>query len=171
VFGVSFGEALLLMVVAVVVIGPRNMPQMLQSLGRTIGKLRRMATDVRAQSGIDDILKSEGIEREVRELHKLATGRLLDMNLDYADEATGAKPAAARPVVPPRSREFPTGGVDADDVLPDDAYAPFSPQPPQLVAAAGVVPRGKGGYLPDDDEPEPAANAPPPAARERRAEG
>src|SRR5690242_1997227 len=109
---------------------------MMQSLGRTIGKLRRVATDLREQSGIDDILRAEGIEKEVRELHKLATGRILDVGLDYVDEEL----ELIRRTLPPRSREYPRGGVDTDGVLPDDA-SPYAPLP-SVAQGEAVVARG-----------------------------
>jgi sec-independent protein translocase protein TatB len=155
VFGVSFGEALLLMLLAVIVIGPRNLPQVATRLGRGVAKLRRMAGDLRQQSGIDDILRAEGIEREVRDLQKLATGRILELGID--DPEPDASPAVDPPMafhLPPRSREYPEGGVDAADALPEDAadYAP-----PRIAPAEGAVSRGPRSYR---DDPAPGDVAP-----------
>jgi sec-independent protein translocase protein TatB len=149
VFGLSFGEVVLLCVIALVVIGPRNMPQAMRSLGKMVAKIRRMTVDLREQSGIDDILKNEGIEREVNELRKLASGRILDVDL-YDDVE-----APKRWDNPPRNREYPTGGVDSYGALPEDAS-------PYLVAMKtqqeGRVARGAAF---EEDETE---SAMPPAA-------
>ncbi len=75
-FGLSFGELVVLVIVAVVVIGPRDLPKMLRKAGQWAGKLRRMAADMRAQSGIDDVLKADGLGEDLAEIRKLARGEL-----------------------------------------------------------------------------------------------
>jgi len=75
-FGMSFGELVVLIVVAIVVIGPKELPKMLGKLGRFAGKMRRMASELRYQSGIDEVLRSEGIQENLTEIRKLARGEL-----------------------------------------------------------------------------------------------
>ncbi|HKQ70043.1 MAG TPA: Sec-independent protein translocase protein TatB, partial [Polyangiaceae bacterium] len=98
-FGFSFGEMLVLGVVAIVVVGPRNLPALLRNAGQIIGKVRRMATDIRAESGIDEILDAEGIRSEIDHFKKLASG-----------EISPDDPIAN--VVPDREREYPRVGCD-----------------------------------------------------------
>src|SRR5882762_3389431 len=86
-FGMSFGELVVLIVVAIVVIGPRDLPKMLGKLGRFAGKMRRMAADLRHQSGIDEVLRSEGIQENLTEIRKLARGEL-----DQLTEAARVEP-------------------------------------------------------------------------------
>ncbi|MCL2823071.1 MAG: Sec-independent protein translocase protein TatB, partial [Polyangiaceae bacterium] len=71
VFGLSFFEFVVILLVAIVVIGPRQLPTMLRTAGQWIAKLRRMAYDVREQSGIDDVLRDEGLEQDIRQLRAL----------------------------------------------------------------------------------------------------
>lgn len=136
---------MLLVLIAILVVGPRDLPGMMRSLGRSISKLRRTATDLRDQSGIDEILRNENIHREVRDLQKLATGRIMDLGLDeplipaasYAsrnptDESADAYTARRSP---PRHREYPPGGPDTHDALPEDA-APYHPNDPGLAEVA-----------------------------------
>lgn len=149
-FGLSFGEVVLLCLIGIVVVGPRNLPQMMRQLGKTVSKVRRLTTEIREQSGIDEILRAEGIEREVAEIKKLATGRIMDIRLE--DE-----PGVARPllVLPARSREYPTRGPDTYGALPDDAepYQPPDEKPARVLAApeGERVARGRAGV----DVPEP----------------
>jgi sec-independent protein translocase protein TatB len=75
-FGLSFGELVVLVIVAVVVIGPRDLPRILRKLGQWSGKLRRMASEMRVQSGIDEVLKADGLGEDIAELRKLARGEL-----------------------------------------------------------------------------------------------
>lgn len=149
-FGLSFGEVVLLVIIGVVVIGPRNLPQMLRSLGRTVGKVRRAATDLREQSGIDEILRAEGLEKEVQELRKIAQGRILDVNLE--DDLSVSKPVRIAP--PPRTREYPTGGPDTYGALPEDAgdYAADAAGPAAPAAQAGTA--AAAPVLPEATEPK-----------------
>lgn len=127
------GEAVLLIIVAIVVVGPRDLPGLMRSLGRNISKLRRAATNLRDQSGIDEILQNENIHREVQDLQKLASGRILDIGLHDPFIPTAAALSASPPERadlysssrnPPRNREYPAGGPDAYGALPEDA-APY----------------------------------------------
>ena len=75
-FGLSFGELCVLLIVAVVVLGPKDLPRYLRKAGQLAGKLRRMAYDMREKSGIDEILRTEGIDRDLAEIRKLARGEI-----------------------------------------------------------------------------------------------
>jgi sec-independent protein translocase protein TatB len=73
VFGLSFGELVVLLLVAVVVLGPKELPRYLRKAGQLAGKLRQLAFDMRAKSGIDEILRNEGIGADIAEIRRLAT--------------------------------------------------------------------------------------------------
>src|SRR5690349_15312145 len=78
-FGLSFGELVVLIIVAVVVIGPRDLPKVLRKLGQWAGKMRRMAADLRTQSGIDEVLREGDIGENIAEIRKLARGEIADI--------------------------------------------------------------------------------------------
>lgn len=59
-------ELLVIAVVLIVVVGPKDLPRMLRTFGRVTGQMRRMAGDFRRQ--LDDALK----EAELDELRKTA---------------------------------------------------------------------------------------------------
>lgn len=67
-FGLSFGELVMLLLVAVIVLGPKELPRYLRKAGQLAGQLQRMARDMRAKSGIDDVLRSEGIGSDIAEI-------------------------------------------------------------------------------------------------------
>jgi sec-independent protein translocase protein TatB len=206
VFGLSFGELVVLLLVCVVVLGPKELPRYLRKAGQLAGQLRRLAYDMRAKSGIDEILRNEGIGADIAEIRRLATfargelggimtavrsaadgaainelkGRtLLDQRPAPKDPApaspyaptyvgitTGingsAVPAAvalaeegpsapysASLVRPDRAREYPTGGADAYNALPENSgvYAGQLPQSP--LAADPIYARGTESTGPD----------------------
>ena len=67
-FDVGASELLMIVIVAVVVIGPKDMPMALRTAGRWIGKMRKMSNHFR--SGIDAMVREaelEEMERKWRE--------------------------------------------------------------------------------------------------------
>lgn len=129
-FGLSFGELVVIVVVAIVAIGPKDMPKVLRKAGQWAGKLRRMASDLRAQSGIDDALRMEGISEDIQEIRKLARGELDLARGELADVQRAAAPndgiyqAELRKMEDSllREREYPREGADAYDAVPDAVY-------------------------------------------------
>jgi sec-independent protein translocase protein TatB len=139
VFGLGFGEILILIIVGIVVVGPRKLPTLMRSTGQWISKLRRMSTELRAQSGIDDLIRQEGLEREIQEIRSLSRVNIVDTLMAPAIGATAVqaptpKPAPkAVPVLPPeplREREYPLIGCDAYGALADDVEPPPPPETP-----------------------------------------
>jgi sec-independent protein translocase protein TatB len=130
VFGFSFSEVVLIGVVTLVAVGPQRLPGMLKNLGQWIKKIRKMTTEVRAQTGIDDMLRAEGLNGGLNELRSLMRGG-------------GGAPAPVQPYRAPEdpykhididnSREYPPEGPDAMGALPDDLTAaddePVAPAP------------------------------------------
>src|SRR5256885_9579810 len=126
-----------------VVVGPRNMIPLMRSAGQAIGKLRRMANDLRAESGIDEILNAEGIRSEIDNFRRLASGAISPEDLSPN-------------VVPDREREYPRVGPDAYGAFSEDII-PYLPAVLPLAepAAAATAPSDEVATLPR------AAPAPP----------
>ncbi|WP_394837456.1 Sec-independent protein translocase protein TatB [Pendulispora rubella] len=120
-FGMSFGELVVLIVVAIVVIGPKELPKMLGKLGRFAGKMRRMASELRYQSGIDEVLRAEGIQENLTEIRKLARGEL-----DQITEA--ARMPTAKPFDPdPAAAPAPVpAGIPGTETAAAAAVAPVA---------------------------------------------
>lgn len=147
-FGFSFGEIVLLVIVGLIVVGPRRLPALMRTAGHWVGKLRRMSSDLRAQSGIDDLIRQEGLEREIEELRSLARVNVVDTLITPA-AAAAPLPAPAnllrRRRPPLRQREYPLVGCDAAGALPDDA--PF--YPPPVLPPAESAERAPGEAAPE----------------------
>src|SRR5271155_5572723 len=69
------------------------MPKVLRRLGQWAAKLRRMASDIRAQSGIDDVLRGEGIAQDIAEIRKLARGEMENVTRAARFDALAPLPA------------------------------------------------------------------------------
>jgi len=162
VFGFSLSELIVVIVVALVVIGPKDLPKMLRKLGQYSGKLRRMASDLRAQSGIDEALRTEGLADPIAEIRKLARGELdaVTRAVDIKD-ISGSRPAdiSAREahldgfhVV--RDREYPRDGADSCGALPDNAIVYAEGLPRSKLARDPLYVLGDPqGVLPDEVPP------------------
>jgi sec-independent protein translocase protein TatB len=153
VFGVSFTELLLIGAVALLIVGPKRLPAMLGTLGRWTAKLRKITTEVRYQSGIDDILRKEGFSgglSELRQLQNVARGGIKSLVASSTAQPGRPQPARAQTTgtvattssagaaqgsavisvedpyahVPyDRSREYPSEGCDCAGALPDDLWS------------------------------------------------
>ncbi|MGF7161497.1 sec-independent protein translocase protein TatB [Rhodoligotrophos appendicifer] len=103
-FDISATELLVIAVVAIVVIGPKDLPDMLKGLGRFLRKMRLMAGDFQRQldqAGFEDVRK--GIE-EVRSLtspsgviaRSIASSIETDDSKRTIEQKASAEPAAAQ---------------------------------------------------------------------------
>jgi len=95
VFGLSFTEILVLCVVGIVVVGPRKLPTLMRTTGQWISKLRGMSRDLRDQAGIDELIRAEGLEKEIRELRSLSRTNVIETLVNNASKKRPALPAAA----------------------------------------------------------------------------
>lgn len=74
-FDISWGEFLVIGVVALVVIGPKELPGVIRAVGRAMAKLRAMAGEFRSQ--FDDALREaelHDVKKEFDEFKNQATG-------------------------------------------------------------------------------------------------
>lgn len=121
-FGISFTEIALIAVVALVFVGPQKLPGMLRTMGEWVGRLRRMTSEMRVQTGIDDILREEGIDG-VGELRSLLRGEIR-----AAKQRTHTKYDPYAEAEPPDpTLEYPPEGADAAGALPDDLIVTEEP--------------------------------------------
>ena len=148
-FGFSFSELLMICVVALIFVGPKKLPGMLHSLGQFLRKMRNMTNDVRNQTGIDQLLRAEGLHgglNELRGLLRINHG----ISFDPPHVSTPAAVPSSEPVVNAEpnglsasalhaplndpyahididsTREYPPEGADAYGALPDDLL-PYEP--------------------------------------------
>ena len=121
-FDIGPSELLLIMIVAVVAIGPKELPGALRSIGKWIGQMRRVSTHFR--TGLDAMIR----EAEMQELEtKWAAQNAKIMAEHPADAPPEAEPTGAYPVrqVPPEAAsEPPAGEADAVAAAIDNPEEP-----------------------------------------------
>jgi sec-independent protein translocase protein TatB len=141
-FDIGWSELLVIAVIAVVFVGPKDLPRMLRAFGKTMGRMRRMAGDFQRQfndalkeAELDDIKKSvEAVGKDTqRDIE--AVGRSLDNVTAQAqlDPATPVKAPAA--VTGPRAvGPVMTGGATATATAANGAAKP-QPATPHIISA------------------------------------
>lgn len=124
-FDVGWTELLLIGVVALIVIGPKDLPMMFHTLGRITARARGMAREF--SSAMEDAAKASGLQeatRDLRDLQKMTSPRA--MGLDALGRAAD-KFEKWDPLQPVR---------DAASAVPDPAAPPPAAPVPATPAAA-----------------------------------
>jgi sec-independent protein translocase protein TatB len=93
-FDIAWSELLLIVVVALIFIGPKELPAVLHTLGRMVAKLRRSADDFRRQ--FEDSVREAGYEdlhKNIQEFRSLHPANQLKDSIARAITDYAPKPA------------------------------------------------------------------------------
>ncbi|WP_165982172.1 Sec-independent protein translocase protein TatB [Dankookia rubra] len=172
-FDLAWSEIALIGVVALVVIGPKDLPEAIRGLARGVQKLRRMASEFQGQA--DELVREANLEEVRSSINEIRNFNIRDtlekavdkdgtirktftedpLKTDFtasytppaaADPAAGGTGAGVAPVPPPAPAFVPP------------AYAPAAPAAPAVppatpVAAAG--PPAPPAFVPPAEAPAP----------------
>jgi sec-independent protein translocase protein TatB len=94
-FGIGYTELVVIALVAVIVIGPKDLPKVLRAFGRTTAKLRSMAREF--QGHLDQAMREAGVDEVKKEIANLkSTIPDVKKELDKVAEATKAPVTEAK---------------------------------------------------------------------------
>ena len=113
-FGIGMPELFLIGLVALVVIGPKNLPQTLRAVGRAVREFQRASRELRQEAGFDEV-----VEEVTRPLREGLSGIEDDMR-STMDDAKRTLTLEAEPV--DLAMEYPEGGPDDFGALPEGAH-------------------------------------------------
>jgi sec-independent protein translocase protein TatB len=154
-FDIAWGEFVVIAVVALIVIGPKELPGVLRAIGQWTTKIRRMATEFQGQ--FQEALREAemaDLKKEVDNLNDAARGFTSQfddpLNLKEATKWEPKPDAAQTPPDPPKAEEGREGGY----ISPDDAAKPAD-GPPQSASTAPDPPAPS--HAGDEAFPIPAA--------------
>ncbi len=137
----GFNEILVLGILALVVVGPKDLPLLFRKLGRWAAKLRGMAQEFR--SGFDELARQaelDELKREVEALRRTTSIQEISRDLtrplptleDYAGVTTPPKSTPVAPVEPPAAE----GPAEA---APETAAVEVSADVPEHADAAPIA--------------------------------
>lgn len=126
----GFQELVLLAVLALVVVGPKDLPLMLRKLGQWTAKLRGMAQEFR--TGFDELARQAELDELKKEVDALRRSTVLS---DIESELN--RPIALPPIEAPRPPSSATI-VEADDEPPPALASAPIPQDADLDPAPRV---------------------------------
>ena len=154
-------------VVAIIVVGPKDLPRMLRTLGKTMGQLRRTANDFKRQ--FDDALKEaeqqadfDETRKSLQDLGKIDPLADVKKELDSvstvgSDIKTAVeKPAAGSEIVKTGAKTSAKTGQTAKKVAAKKAKEPAAKSKPKAAQAKPAKPKAAGSTT---AKPKPARQA------------
>ena len=170
--GIGFAETILLVLVAIVVIGPKDLPLMMRKFGRFTGKMRALAFEFKQgfdelgrqaeleelRKEVEDLKKHTGIDDIQNEFDKDRINLQKDVDSALAPIAGPSHPAAAANGAAPK--EIPNhAGLSPDHPgydTGDDFKIGGDGSPPAAEANGAADPHpGSAIDAPEDATPEP----------------
>lgn len=149
-FDVGWSELLVIGIVALIVVGPRDLPGMFRALGRFTAKARGMAREF--QRAMEAAADEAGVKDVAKDLRAVADPKKLGLDaLRDATRSLDAKPGASRPV---------QTGAAATAAAPAAPAAPITlrptppsemdaiPDPPEPAATSAATPHQQPRRLP-----------------------
>lgn len=135
-FDIGAAELLVVIIVAVLVIGPKDMPTAMRQAGRWIGKVRRVSSHFR--TGIDAMVREAELE-DMEKKWKAQNEAIMKQSAASVEAEKGAPVMTGPPPV-----EEPTI-PDAESAAKDtaNAVAPAPEQPPAPEQTAAPTPPAK----------------------------
>ena len=155
---VGWTEILVIAIVLIIVVGPKDLPQMLRTFGRMMSKMRGMASDFRQQfdealreADLEDVKKTIGEAQKLNPLNTIreAVNPLRQMGDEIkADlqKTTGSVSSAAPATTP---AEGVTGSTPV--AVPSEAQKPASAEPVAAVPLKAGPTRKTTAKKPADD--------------------
>lgn len=127
-FDIGAMELLVIVIVAVIVIGPKDMPLAMRTAGRWIGKVRKVSAHFR--TGIDAMVR----EAEMEDMEKKWKARNEEIMRQHPPAQEGASHAASAEAAAVAMTGPPENAASIDDpveqaIVADPASAPTPPPP------------------------------------------
>jgi len=143
---IGMGDTLILMVLALVVFGPRRLPQIGRQIGKLMYEFRKASNDFKFQMD-EEFRKAEEAERskkqeEQRQRALAAAPPLIESLASDTAETSAAAPATGEPASPAAENPYPSEttytiypnypieGASSEEVAPPEENAPLAAEPP-----------------------------------------
>lgn len=108
-FDIGWTEMLVIAVVAIVVVGPRDLPKLLRALGGMVRQGRKLAREF--QDGVEDFMREAELDEVKKSIHHVSNFDPRNQP-DFLEDPTGGK--KSRPDVPDRAETKTADRTTAD---------------------------------------------------------
>ena len=161
-FDIGWGELVVIGIVALIAIGPKELPGVLRTMGQWMGKVRRMASEF--QNQFQEAMREAEMADLKQQVDTLTSGfdpiETARKEIETAmDDKPAAPPAASDPAATPNNAGTVEGqgAPAAVAAVTDQTAAPAASQtPPEFTYDSGLSEREKL-HEPADAEPKPDA--------------
>ena len=149
-FDLDSGKLLIIGIVALIVIGPKELPGVMRQVGQAISKLRRMASEFQNQF-MDAMRESEidDLKKDVEKFSKIGDFDGLDpfneVNAQLTSVRADVETALGAPVTPVTAAELPAPATDAAGAAPGEAEIPAETKPAPAHEIEAGAPIAKTG--------------------------
>lgn len=101
-FGMGMPEILLILAIALIVIGPKKLPDLAKAMGRALGEFKRATSELKASIDIDPGLKDvksafDGMNNDIKDAVLSDTEPTGEKNPDHSTPHVNGDPASAEP--------------------------------------------------------------------------
>jgi sec-independent protein translocase protein TatB len=147
-FDIGWSELLVIGVIAIVVVGPKELPRLMRTFGHYTGKLRAMASDFQRQ--FEDAVRDSEID-EVRKAMQDVHAQASDVNMrgtvdkplmmpKPSEPAPATAPIAIAPEPAPKAKPKPRAKKPKASTAKSAIAKPASPKKPRAKKAEEGVP-------------------------------
>jgi len=146
-FGIGPTELMVILAVALIVLGPKRLPELARSLGKGLAEFKRATNDIKHQI---DTTMDEPPQREAAPKPPLAVEKPADVPSAEDSNETGAVPVQTTPAQPKKQETMWDRLADSEEAK-DEAKE-------EDAGAAGEVPESEESPAPEAVKPKKAAH-------------
>jgi sec-independent protein translocase protein TatB len=161
-FDLSWGELMVIGTVALVVIGPKDLPVAIRTVSRFVGQARKLAREF--QSGMEQMAREAGVDEMKREVNRIASGDYDEKMKSYIDpDGVLDRPDLSVPEFdsPEYARPLPPSSPPSASASAAEANTAPPPLPaPELAAQPAIPFEGLEKVEKIEPEPVPASGKP-----------
>ncbi|MEM9501313.1 MAG: Sec-independent protein translocase protein TatB [Pseudomonadota bacterium] len=135
-FDIGAAELLVIVIVAILVIGPKDMPRAMRTAGRWIGQVRRVSTHFR--TGIDAMVREAELE-DMEKKWKAQNEAIMKRSAVSSDSKAGEPTMTGPPPICDGGAESAASDIGADDLRAPDPTSD-DPAPAHAKQASSEAP-------------------------------
>jgi sec-independent protein translocase protein TatB len=150
-FDIGWSEMAVILLVALIVIGPKDLPRVARNMGRWVAKGRAMAREF--QTALEDMAREAELDKVKSEIEKAGrtdVGKTIERTIDPTGELSKAlEPSTiGKPAIPPKASQNAAKAAPATATVPEatadtDAKAATATPTPAAKSASGKAPPAK----------------------------